>query len=108
MHVGTKVGQSPGTKRVGLPQFSNRPYVVHASAGSCGVRWAGRSNRLQTEFEHFKRTVSQVHSRTVFQMLSGRIRSDGYSRIIQSACISVLRCHPGTSTFEQVAYATAE
>jgi hypothetical protein len=46
--------------------------------------------------------LPQVHRSTVSQMLSGRIRSGGYSRIIQSACISVLRCHPGTSASTQV------
>ena len=81
MQVGTEVGQSPGSNWDGLPQFSNRPYVVHASAGSWGVRLYGQSNRLQTEFEHF-----------------GRIRwvDTGYT---STACLKSLS---GTSTFEQV------
>ena len=108
MSVRTEVDQSTGSKREpGLPQFSNRPYVVHASAGSWGVRLYGRSNRLQTEFEHFGRTVSQLHSSTVFQMravcivfqihLDVSVGPDtGYT---STACLKSLS---GTSTFEQV------
>ena len=73
MSVRTKTGQSTGTNRgAGLPQFSNRPYVVHASAGSCGVRLYGR-------------TVSQLHF--------GRIRwmDTGYT---STAC---LKSFAGTS-----------
>jgi len=99
MSVRTEVDQSTGSKREpGLPQFSNRPSVVHASAGSWGVRLYGRSNRLQTEFE-LTSTVFQVHfGRTVSQLHFGRIRwaDTGYT---STACLKSLS---GTSTFEQV------
>ena len=85
MSVRTEVDQSTGSKREpGLPQFSNRPFVVHASAGSWGVRLYGRSNRLQTEFEHF-----------------GRIRWADTGTCLW-ACLIRFTDSPGTSTFDRV------
>jgi hypothetical protein len=96
MSVRTETGQSPGTKwRVGLPQL-NRPKREALL----------RRNPLRDVDEHPYSCESRLCAfRLCEYRISdtfGRIRHAGYSRIIQSACISVLRCLPGTSAFDQV------
>jgi spore cortex formation protein SpoVR/YcgB (stage V sporulation) len=82
MSVKTQNGQASSSKGVDRPEFANRK-----SDSSFLRRWL---------------SPQIVSKRTVFQMLFGRIRWAGYSRIIQTAYTSVLRCLAGTSTFEQV------